>query len=739
MCWDDEIKWFKCHNSDDFYTTTLAHSGSRYDGICVRETFDALCPSDPYFYQACGHDGCSGLKVDEFNNTLLCSTYICKHNAGFIESGSVLPTFFSCDNQKDCSNTDMDEEGCSNDTMYPDQELYRCADITNRGIRKDRVCDNKCDCYMCDDESFCNRVSYGVFCERLTYSHSKYVRGVSMCDGKPHCKFAEDESSCDEDHVVRQCRWREYYVRNLTAPQICDVPAYLETCSDGMDQVNCTDPKRVALTCKIKGDQSNVSIFTICRGYGLCDDGYEDNCFEIENGCLIHKNLLCDGVPDCDGEADEKTEICSILSQSNSCKRRLLTHDNLRNQSMAIPVDWVFDGVKDCEGGEDEEAVLWTECGEGATLRYSDKGTNCEDVLLCTDLQPRAYVPFSELCDKINTCGSENGMCEQSRGHFSLGGTEYGENKSLHYCLRGLGELVKLGPTPCDYNKPFESPRNRAYFVSNNTLLDIPSKDKTLDCSHTYGETYVFLTCSNKCENSVCPLKPVTHDTCINRADKVYSITEENTLTVLYRHAGQYHDDVFPCQNKRCVLYKDVCNLVDDCGDGSDERDCSNHFLCPKHGEYIPISAKCDGFVHCRDFADECNEDCPKSQRFILSHLSFQIASWALGFAAILLNGHVIYNTFSQLAKCSSFQALMNKILIALVAAGDSLMGFYLVAIAYYSHSFGDEYCEQKFNWLSSAPCAALGALQCVASQISILSMTFLSIYRLAWIDVNPS
>ena len=55
-----------------------------------------------------------------------------------------------------------------------------------------------------------------------------------------------------------------------------------------------------------------------------------------------------------------------------------------------------------------------------------------------------------------------------------------------------------------------------------------------------------------------------------------------------------------------------MCNLNDDCGDSSDELNCTNHFKCASSNQFLAHPQKCNGVIECEDYSDECNKECSK-------------------------------------------------------------------------------------------------------------------------------
>ena len=763
---------FKCPRSDTLYSVELYTDDpiwNRWSTNCTLK-YDALCPNDHKFYEVCGHSrsGCEAV-MDVTLETKFCRTYPCQHkNQQFtymkelitfgtkIISGAVNTRYASCNGEITCSNTEVDEAECPNG-----DQAYVCHGETDTLIQVDKVCDLKCDCYRCNDEALCNNHTYGVICNS---DLGRHVHAMYNCNNFTLCEENEDEALCSSDRIIRYCtpgdlHGPDFYnffpnnTRPLFPHQICATPRlgpYTYTCQDGMDQVNCTDVSRVSMECEVGGYRTSLSVFALCMecevggyrtslsvfalcmGYDLCLDGYQNQCNEVEGGCLLHKIELCDGKPDCPDGTDESTTFCSTISTTRCVRRATKTPGN--RTEIAIPLTWIMDGQVDCEDGIDEIEEHWLRCGEDFTKRYVEKSSACQDVFLCdTEDTLSKFVTFEDLCDKIETCGLENNVCEKAKNLDSTWNVVPGETvKRLSYCLYGL-ESVAFLKGPCK-SGPFEGPDKGILGVS---TFDVVGPSQKQDCKFAYGELYVYLSCTGACNEAICPLNTVEQTSCSNIPAKsqVFSLTEDYRMTIVAKSRGEYVSKYFSCDNKICITYDKVCNLVNDCGDHSDERDCGNHFRCSETGEYIPKTLECDGTGDCRDYSDECGDSCSESSRNLLKNMSLKVFSWVSGILAITLNLSIIGTHVKEIIESESLRARVDKLLILLIAVGDFLVGCYLLSIAAVDFHYKGTFCLSKYQWLTSRYCNTLGVISTIGSQLSLFSMACLSISRLANIN----
>ena len=748
---------FKCPLSDDLYSVEPYRDDplwNKWSPNCTLK-YDKACKNDPKFYQVCGHVRSECNENHHYGNKderdLFCHTYVCEHKnetypytggsgisfSGKFLSGLINFRYADSNGRETCLNTRIDEI-----KSQAKENTYICKGEEDSLIQKDQVCDLKCDCYRCNDESFCNNRQYGVSCDSMLGQH---IHAMYMCDNNPSCFNNEDEMVCNKEDIIRYCIPGDLHgpyfynhfpdnIRPIYSHQICAVPRVLVglfgyTCKDGLDQINCTDPERIAFTCNMNGYPTSLSIFALCMGFDLCDDDYHNQCIEAENGCVIHKSSLCDGINDCPNEDDESYNFCATLS--NTICIRTVTREN---QPMSFPMSWVKDGNIDCKDGIDEDETQWKKCGNGPVTRYGEKGADCHDVFLCSTggiagLVINGYIEFADLCDRVESCGLEIEICASARNSPEIY-DEVVNHKLLGplrimHCLVGLESLRSL-KGPCN-QRIVQGPLKEILGVSEMLIV---GPEQVESCTNSFGELYVYLACSSSCPNTTCPLKPVEPYDCTNVEDQTLSITLDYKLTIVAKKQESYYSPYFPCKNHKCVTYSEVCNLKNDCGDNSDEENCSNNFHCQTSKEFIPKTSVCDGTYDCRDFSDECGDVCSGGLRRLITNKYLTAFSWTLGILAFLLNAFTMTTTLLSMKRNDSAKMKQDKTLIVLVSLGDFCIGIYLISIATLDHWYGDRFCFARFEWLISLHCDLLGALSTFGNQLSLLSMTGLSISR---------
>ena len=711
MCFDEEKLQlhFKCLHSDhDTYTMDFA--GGEIHGV------SKLCKNDKHAYQACGFD------TQITNTDVLCGGYFCEQKNYLLHYSTYKYIV------------------CRGDECKPE----------NRDCKKSRgfiLCNDKCEDDNCQDESFCNGYQYGVNCDTW-WGGERYVPVHWICGGDEDCDDGSDERNCSSTnvHTTTCTHYREKVlfrnneiltvpIHNYTRCSVVDIDKYAYPyCLDYLDQTNCSDMERVGGYCEVNGYNSSVSKYMICYEYHpytklpiqLCDDGFQNNWLNLSiSDCRVHKHWMCDGVTDCTDGADENPEFCKTLAtELNSnffCKRRFQP----KIGEIRIPLSWIMDNEIDCMDGQDENPSLWDFCQE-------DVIKNCKSVFKCPGPEGNT-VRLNHLCNGIESCGDnlENKVCQIARDFPSFNKIALFKGTVRDVCQKSSSCEIR------DFRGPW-SPSE--VFGVEYTTFDVPTSP--ISCKNLFGEHYLFLSCMGVCseKNTTCPLEnnsKLQYNSCPGQfPDRAITLADNSFLTFVNKSKrGDYHQEFYQCKNSRCIEYKQVCDLVDDCGDMSDEINCTNHMICEdtknsiKHHFISLERQKCDGIYDCFDLSDECNESCLKQ---ILGNWVLKCTCWLMGILALVFNFYVICNGLSSITDCQTESMMKSKLLMSLIGSGDFLIGLYLIILSVYdSLIFGNDFCRKQAEWLTGYACLTLGVISTVGSQISLFSMTVMSFIRM--------
>ena len=764
VCFDESKHQFYHKCTFDKTTSYEIKSGvSNVLDMNIKILVSNVCEKDEFSYQACGFS----TKVT--NTDVLCGAYFCDELQ------------WQNHELKHCNKNCQDGKySCGTDETFTTLTPGTTSSHKYGGSylrKRSEVCDNNCDSDFCQYESFCNGYHYGLRCPigSNLWFNTAYVPVQEVCDGLK-TTFCSDVNGKDEENCTAfsdDFTTCVHYARKILHNQEIVVPIFNYTrcsvfvlqryeldpiypyCADYLDQTNCSDKARVGGHCLINGFRSTVSKYITCdfeilklqnseNGRGLCHDDLESQCYSpsisTSNSCKVHKHKMCNGVDDCGDSSDENDAMCFHTVPGFSCERWFSP-----NTSNNFPFKWVKDGTRDCIGADDEIDDHWLICNfknkSDASVRKRGGNESCNNVFKCPS--GTGFVDQEELCDGVESCDTEmkteNNICRIARDFPSLITTVNNDDDGFEYCA-SLADTNNL-PRSCSFQILTGIWMEEQVFGADIQRTGMYLPNSKVECSNLFGEYYAYYSCMDLClePNATCPLndKPLRHDSCRGQfQQRLYTVASSSYITFVRKDGQKFvHENFFQCKNGRCVPHREVCDLIDNCGDLSDEINCTNHIICEdtlksvnKH--IISKKQKCDGIYDCFDLSDECNDSCGRE---ILHSWFLKGACWTMGVLAILLNCFGIAKGIQTVKNSNTSKTLLTNSLVCVISTGDILIGFYLVLLSVYdSLIFGENFCKEQALWLTGVACSYLGLISTIGSQLSVFAMTMLSVNR-AW------
>ncbi|XP_076814045.1 uncharacterized protein LOC143460429 [Clavelina lepadiformis] len=615
----------------------------------------------------------------------LCNGVVKCHNATPCDVNC--PSYYRCENNNCVERTTLcngDEwDGCQEDDNWSSGAGFKC-------IRQGSVCrlpqqllqDEVQDCDQGDDLCF----TFFSNSDEIRFNRSRCYKCLDgsmiiprhkVCDGVIDCSDLSDECLCEEEVIPEICRHVKTRIPQTNQNKIT-------AASD--DEEN---------PCKL--------------GEVYCG-----------NGTCINRTSVCDTIADCSDNRDERYSYCG---DTLKCKDGLLQDAGAEcrcDTSGYSVAGTLCDGVGDCPppgsssrlitywgdppGAPDDECSARCPSGQGFTCGsrfWAGKSAVAPSVIICSktvEIFPFLSLPPQLIPLQPNSSANFTPITLPSPRStitpLPPTPTSYIETIELD------GDASCNGTVECEERQEDETGcRNRFYCDAGNRV-NIPSSsvcDGIVDCNEGEDEF-----------GQDCP-------------GRFYCPSLNNSLVSIQNDS--------------------ICDFIINCDDSSDELNCTKdgRFYC-ENGVPLFVNKRqiFDGRGDCSDMSDECptdekvkNTDSFSSRYELIASPVLRVLVWIMGLTSIIGNAAVIIFEGCNFRKKDSVLSRANHLLVLNLAVADFLMGLYLILLGIAGAIYSGVYCINKWDWLSSTPCATMGILVVLSSETSVITLGMMTTLRL--------
>ncbi|TRY79977.1 hypothetical protein TCAL_07546, partial [Tigriopus californicus] len=462
-----------------------------------------------------------------------------------------------------------------------------------------------------------NRITLGPLGTSMQISSvKKSDAGTYICSGMASLNGVLVKKSDESVLQIKLCESDEFSCETGECLKSYERCNYVKDCPGGEDEFNCPCQTPDLLcgdgsTCIESGKNKNVldscvrvtqnaslilkSVITTrivttkatssiaCDSYPDCPDGRdEDNCpittcrpdqftcdtNPFSGAICISSNLRCDGQSDCDNDEDERG------CPNPTCRPNQFTCDsNSITGTVCISMDQKCNGEIDCDNGEDERGCPNPTCQPDQFTCDSNSitGTVC--------------ISMDQKCNGEIDC--DNGEDERGCPSFTCRPDQFTcETNFFSGAVCISSNLRCDGQSDCDNDEdergcPSPTCRPDQFTCDSNPMtgtvcISMDQKcNGRIDCDNGEDERDCPLVCASnevKCPGAdICAIPCNNFMECPTGEDELNCQTTTTPIPPTPPPTPSCRPNEFECRDGTCISVDLVCNLEDNCVDGSDE------------------------------------------------------------------------------------------------------------------------------------------------------------------------